>query len=106
MVHSDVLQAYTSMEMKFQRACTQLKALNAKIEDTQLRYDRAAAVNHRSFRYSLRIQLVELEGVRNMYYQYAKMKAEKLDLLKQEIVETLSEESEEEMEFWVVSVCS
>lgn len=106
MVHSEILQAYTSMEMKFQSACTQLKALNAKIADIQLRYDRAAGINRRSFRYSLRIQLVELEGVRNMYYQYAKMKAEELDLLKQEIVETLSEESEEEMEFWIVTVCS
>ena len=91
-------QAYTAMEVKFERACLQLTILNAKIAEIQLRYDRAAAVNRRSFRYSLRIQLVELEGVRNMYYQYARAKAEELDLMKQQILEALSEESEEEME--------
>jgi len=98
MVHSKVFEAYTKLEMKFEKACTQLKNLNSKIADVQLRYDRAAASNHRSFRYTLRIQLVELEGVRNMYYQYARVKAEQLDLLKQEIVEALSDESEEEMD--------
>lgn len=98
MVHSEVFQSYSSMEIKFEKACRQLKTLNSKIAEVQLRYDRAADTNHRSFRYNLRIQLVELEGVRNMYYEYAKMKASELDRLRQEIVEALSEESEEEME--------
>ena len=91
-------KAYSAMEVKFERACSQLTILNAKIAETQLRYDRAASVNRRSFRYSLRIQLVELEGVRNMYYQYARAKAEQLDLMKQQIIQTLSEDSEEEMD--------
>jgi hypothetical protein len=98
MVSSKVLQSYTRLELKFARACEQLKALNSRIADIQLRYDRAAEANRRSFRYNLRIQLVELEGVRNMYYEYAKMKAEELDLLKLEILDSLSEESEEEMD--------
>ena len=89
---------YSKLETKFEKACSQLKNLNSKIADVQLRYDRAAAANRRSFRYTLRIQLVELEGVRNMYYQYAKMKAEQLDQLKEEIVEALSGESEDEMD--------
>ena len=89
---------YTDMETKFERACSQLTILNSKIAEIQIRYDRAAAVNRRSFRYSLRIQLVELEGVRNMYYQYARAKAEELDHMKQQILESLSEDSEEEMD--------
>lgn len=84
--------------MKFEKACTQLKSLNAKIDQIQLRYDRAAECNQRSFRYNLRIQLVELEGVRNMFYQYAKRKAEELDEMKQQIIEDLCEESEDDME--------
>lgn len=91
-------KTYTTMETKFERACSQLTILNAKIAEIQLRYDRAAAVNRRSFRYSLRIQLVELEGVRNMYYQYARAKAEELDHMKQQILEALSDDSEEEMD--------
>ena len=69
MVSSEVFETYTKMEVKFEKACTQLKNLNARIAEVQLRYDRAASANRRSFGYNLRIQLVELEGVRNMYYQ-------------------------------------
>lgn len=89
---------YSAMEAKFEKACSQLTLLNAKIAAIQMRYDRAASINRRSFRYSLRIQLVEMEGVRNMYYQYAKTKAEQLDFMKQQILETLSQQSEEEMD--------
>ena len=90
--------AYTTMEAKFEKACSQLTMLNAKIAEIQLRYDRAAAINRRSFRYSLRIQLVEMEGVRNMYYQYAKTKAEQLDFMKHQILQSLAQETEEEMD--------
>lgn len=90
--------AYTTLEAKFEKACSQLTMLNAKITEIQLRYDRAAAINRRSFRYSLRIQLVEMEGVRNMYYQYAKTKAEQLDFMKQQILQSLAHQSEEEMD--------
>lgn len=93
-----IWQEYSAMEVKFEKACTQLKTLNAKIDQIQLRYDRAADANMRSFRYNLRIQLVELEGVRNMYYQYAKTKAEQLDEMKQQIINVLSDDSEDDME--------
>ena len=88
-----------AVENKFEKACTQLRTLNAKIADIQLRYDRAASINRRSFRYSLRIQLVELEGVRNMFWQFARKKAEDLDNMKQIILASLSQiDAEEEME--------
>lgn len=87
------------VENKFEKACTQLRTLNAKIADVQLRYDRAASINQRAFRYSLRIQLVELEGVRNMFWQYARKRAEQLDNMKQLILASLTEsDGEEEME--------
>lgn len=92
-------EAYMAVENKFEKACTQLRTLNAKIADIQLRYDRAASINRRSFRYSLRIQLVELEGVRNMFWQFARKKAEDLDNMKQIILASLSQiDAEEEME--------
>ena len=94
---ANLWERYCSFEVKFEKACTQLKTLNAQIDRIQLRYDRAAESNQRSFRYNLRIQLVELEGVRNMFYQYAKRKAEELDEMKQQIVEDLCEDSEDDM---------
>ena len=96
MTTSNVIEAYACMEAKFDKACIPLQMLNSRISDTQERYDRAAAANSRSFRYSLRIQLVELEGV-NMYYQYAKAKAEQLDQMKIQII-SLTESEEEDME--------
>ena len=82
---------YIAVENKFEKACAQLRTLNNKITSVQHRYDRAASINQRSFRYSLRIQLVELEGVRNMFWQYARRKAEDLDSMKQIILESLAE---------------
>ena len=91
-------EAYMFLEHKFEKACTQLKTLNGKITQTQMRYNRAASVNRRSFRYNLRIQLVELEGVRNMFYMYAKKKAQELDEMKQTILESLTQNQPAEIE--------
>ena len=90
--------AYLTLENKFEKACSQLKTLNEKISLTQMRYNRAAAVNRKSFRYNLRIQLVELEGVRNMFYMYAKTKAQELDEMKQTILQSLAQTQPGEME--------
>lgn len=91
-------EEYMAVENKFERACAQLRTINSKIASVQLRYDRAASTNRRSFRYSLRIQLVELEGVRNMFWQYARKSAEDLDSMKQTILDSLAQsEREEEM---------
>ena len=64
-------------ERKFHRACNQI-VLNHHFDDLQLLYDCAHRDNSRSFRYSLRIKLSTLEGVRNMYVEYASMKADEL----------------------------
>lgn len=91
-------EQYMAVEKKFDRACTQLKTINSKIASAQLRYDRATSTNQRSFRYSLRIQLVELEGVRNMFWQYARKRAEDLDSMKHTILASLVHSNEEEMD--------
>lgn len=92
-------EAYNALEQKFNMACSCLKSLNSNIASTQTRYDRASQVNRRSYRYTLRIRLVVMEGVRNMYYHYAMQKAEELEQAKEQIEDTLSE-SEEDMENW------
>lgn len=88
-------EAFNQLEQKFNTACSCLKSLNATITRMQTRYDRASKVNRRSYRYTLRIRLVVMEGVRNMYYQYAMQKAEELEQAK----ETLSDSEEEDMEY-------
>lgn len=52
---------------KFQRACAQVLLLNNMVQDLQTRYDRAVAQNMRQYRYTLRLRLCTVEGLRNMY---------------------------------------
>ena len=63
----------------FRRACSQVILLNHKIEDAKAHYDRARAVRRLSFRYSNRLKLTNLEGVRNLIYEYACIKCEEIE---------------------------
>ena len=65
----------------FRRACSQVILLNHKIESAKAHYDRARAVKRLSFRYSNRLKLTSLEGVRNLIYEYACVKCEEIENL-------------------------
>ena len=62
-------------ERRFQKACQQIVQLQQKMGDLQFRYNKAWRQNHRSFRYSLRLRMAVVEGLINMYYNYAHTKA-------------------------------
>jgi hypothetical protein len=87
-------------ETRFRRACEQIILLNRKLEDLQLRYDKARIDNHKSFRYNLRLKMATVEGVRNSYYEYACWKAETVAELRVgvAVLSPESESGEEEME--------
>ena len=53
--------------------------------EVQKRYKNARRTNNRSFRYNLRLKLAVVEGVRNMYYDYAYAKADQVADLRREI---------------------
>ena len=72
-------------QKKFRKACIQLKLLNKQLTDTKDRYSRAKDDNFRCFRYNLRLKLAVIEGVRNMYYDYAYVKAEDVARLRQDL---------------------
>lgn len=65
-------------ERKFQKSCSQIILLNKQLEDVQERYRRAKRDNFRCYRYNLRLKLAVIEGVRNMFYEYAHIKAEEI----------------------------
>jgi hypothetical protein len=65
-------------ERKFRKACLQLIFLNKRINNMKARYKKAKTDNFNRFRYNLRLKLAVVEGVRNMYYEYAHMKAEQV----------------------------
>ena len=74
------------VDRKFRRSCRQIMLLNHRIKDKQARYDRAYKINQRSWRYSLRLQLATLEGMRNMFYEYAYKRADELEALQDTLV--------------------
>ena len=75
----------------FRRACQQVILLNNQIEMMKARYERARDVNRRSFRYTNRLKLCAIEGVRNMFYEYACRKCDEIEE-RQSKLQTLSGE--------------
>ena len=88
-------------ERRFKRACEQIVQLNYSLDALQQRYNKAKKDNHKSFRYSLRLRIAVVDGMRNMYYDYAHKKAEVVAELRQElfgeVVDIVSDETDVEM---------
>ena len=74
-------------ENQFRKACNQIILLNMKLRGCSVRYRRARSNNTRSFRYPLRLRLAVVEGVRNMYYDYATRKAQQIEHIREVIAE-------------------
>lgn len=89
-------------ERRFKRACEQIVQLNYSLDALQQRYNKAKKDNHRSFRYSLRLRIAVVDGMRNMYYDYAHKKAETIAELRQElfgeVVDIVTDETSADME--------
>ena len=88
-------------ERRFKRACEQIVQLNYSLDALQQRYNKAKKDNHKSFRYSLRLRIAVVDGMRNMYYDYAHKKAETVAELRQElfgeVVDIVTEDTDVEM---------
>uniref|UniRef100_K1QZF9 Uncharacterized protein n=1 Tax=Magallana gigas TaxID=29159 RepID=K1QZF9_MAGGI len=78
-------------EIYFKKACLQIVMLNDKLSSASRRYRMPHTSGRRSFRYSLRLRLAAIEGLRNVYYEYAMIKAQEMQQVRRD-----SEEEEEE----------
>ena len=76
-----------TLDWKFQHSCNQILILNSRIEDAQSRFDHAITNRQSTFRYSIRLRLVTLEGIRNMFYEYASRVSERLETLQLQLAE-------------------
>lgn len=72
-------------ELMLVRACEQVILLNDKIRGLSKRYHVARVENFKSFRYNIRIRLAIVEGIRNMYYEFARDRAEDVADLRKEL---------------------
>ena len=101
-INNTIMQKISENEKKFHLACDQVLKLNELLDNNQTRYDRANNANQRTARYGLRVKLSVLEGVRNMYVEYATMKAEGLMLLQCQLCDDVtSDDSDTDEEHWI-----
>ena len=73
------------LDKKFRMACSQLVKLNNMIDEIEVRYFRAQAINRKSYRYVLRLRLYSIESIRNMFYEYAYAQADELEMMQIEL---------------------
>lgn len=79
---------------KFNIACDQLQVMNNKLGDLQARYRRAKKSEQRTFGYQLRLRLMVIEGLRKMYYDYARNRAMDISKLRAQQTGRSTEESD------------
>jgi hypothetical protein len=84
-------------EWRFRKACQQIVLINQRLAEVRHRYVSARRDNLRTFRYSHRLRLAVVEGMRNTYFEYVHMKVEEIADLRQELYgETLADSTDDE----------
>lgn len=78
-------------EKAFDVAERQYRLLSIRRDETEKRYQKACKHGYRSFRYSLRMRLAVLNGVREVYYNYVMKKAEEMRSFRQHLSEYQSD---------------
>ena len=99
-----VLCEIKSKNKVFRKACSQIILLNHQIESSKTRYDRAKQVRRLSFRYTNRLKLTALEGVRNLTYEFACTKCEEIEILQARLLKLTGDVfdfAESDTENWV-----
>ena len=90
-------------EKRLVLTCKQVILLNDYIRGLTKRYLRARAECIRGFRYSLRVRLAVAEGVRNVFYVYARDMAEIIAELRRDLfnqhVQIVTESDEEDEDY-------
>jgi hypothetical protein len=95
-VHNIILEI-RHVDRKFRRARKQILILNEKIESLIIRYRRSMRDGRKAFKCAERLQVATIEGVRNMYYEYARRQCEIMDDL-QDALKALTGEEYDDFE--------
>jgi len=95
----DLILKIRHVDRKFRRARQQIIVLNNRIESLIVRYDRSSRQGKKTFRYATRLQVATVEGVRNMFYEYARRQCENMDDLQDELKKLTGSEYDDFEEF-------
>ena len=69
-IHAQILES----QRRFQRACDQIVLLNAKMETLNWKYEQAVGASQKNFRYTVRMRMLVLEGILQIFCRYASLK--------------------------------
>ena len=75
---SDLQSVLVEKEKKFYQACAQVRLLNTRLGELEVRCEKAQRARQLSFLYNHRLRMTTMEGVRNTYYEYACRKAQEI----------------------------
>ena len=81
-----LLDDLDAAESLFRRACEQVLILNKEVENLTSRYSESEKRGNKALCYQLRLRISVLEGVRNMFYEYAAQKANVITELQRHIL--------------------
>lgn len=95
----DLILNIRNVDRKFRRARKQIIVLNNRIESLIVRYDRSTKQGRKNFRHATRLQVATVEGVRNMFYEYARRQCEDMDELQEKLKELTGEEYDDFEDF-------
>ena len=87
------------VDRKFRRARKQIIVLNNRLEGLLVHYQRAGRDSKRQHRYARRLQVATYEGVRNMFYEYARQQCEAMEELQTELKDITGEEYDDFEEY-------
>ena len=82
-------------EVCFRRACEQVIILNRNVEDMTIKFNMADADGNRCMRYNIRMRMSVMEGVRNMFYEFASKKAADIVTLQRTILQVEASRSDD-----------
>ena len=80
-------------ERQFRSACEQVLILNKEVEHLTKRYETATTIGNKTLRDQLRLRISVAEGVRNMFYEFADVKATVITQLQRLILATDDDDS-------------
>ena len=83
---SQIVRQLCRLERCLNTTCDQLQLLSDKICGVQVRLDRSRVHRQRGAGQSLELQLVTLQGMYNMYYQYGEVKGHEIMALHKKLL--------------------
>ena len=95
----DLIKKIQHVDRKFRRARKQILVLNSQIESLLVRYQRSSDQGQKAFRCATRLQVTTVEGVRDMFYEYARLQCQDMDDLQCKLKQLTGEEYDDFEDF-------